>query len=131
MVHTTASPKVFEDYIKSLRKDGNFRYMGSDIFFHSLEEGENCEVKLGEGKVLIVKLTEVRPVNNEGYREAIFEVNGNRRIIKIKENLNRIMAERCHKPLEQVMQDTERDNFMSAEEARAYGLIDRVITHRE
>ena len=53
------------------------------------------------------------------------------RIIKIKENLNRIMAERCHKPLEQVMQDTERDNFMSAEEARAYGLIDRVITHRE
>ena len=53
------------------------------------------------------------------------------RIIKIKENLNRIMAERCHKPLEQVMQATERDNFMSAEEARAYGLIDRVITHRE
>lgn len=53
------------------------------------------------------------------------------RIIKIKENLNRIMAERCHKSLEQVMQDTERDNFMSAEEARAYGLIDRVITHRE
>lgn len=53
------------------------------------------------------------------------------RIIKIKENLNRIMAERCHKRLEQVMQDTERDNFMSAEEACAYGLIDRVITHRE
>ena len=53
------------------------------------------------------------------------------RIIKIKENLNRIMAERCHKSLEQVMQDTERDNFMSAEEACAYGLIDRVIAHRE
>ena len=53
------------------------------------------------------------------------------RIIKIKENLNRIMAERCHKPLEQVMQDTERDNFMSAQEACDYGLIDRVIAHRE
>ncbi|MCI6011176.1 MAG: pyruvate carboxylase [Firmicutes bacterium] len=79
-------PKVFEDYIKSLRKDGNFRYMGSDIFFHSLEEGETCEVKLGEGKVLIVKLHEVRPVDNDGFREAIFEVNGNRRIIKIKDN---------------------------------------------
>ena len=50
------------------------------------------------------------------------------RIIKIKENLNRIMAERC---LEQVMQDTERDNFMSAQEACDYGLIDRVIAHRE
>ena len=53
------------------------------------------------------------------------------RIIKIKENLNRIMAERCHKQLEQVMQDTERDNFMSAQEACDYGLIDRVIAHRE
>ena len=53
------------------------------------------------------------------------------RIIKIKENLNRIMAERCHKPLEQVMHETERDNFMSAQEACDYGLIDRVIAHRE
>ena len=32
-------PKVFEDYVKSQRQDGNFRYMGSDIFFHGLEEG--------------------------------------------------------------------------------------------
>ncbi len=78
-------PKVFEDYITSIRKDGNFRYMGSDIFFHSLQEGETCEVKLGEGKLLMVKLHEVRPVDNEGFREAIFEVNGNRRIIKIKD----------------------------------------------
>ncbi len=59
--------------------------MGSDIFFHSLEVGETCEVKLGEGKILMVKLHEVRPVDNEGFREAIFEVNGNRRIIKIKD----------------------------------------------
>lgn len=79
-------PKVFEDYVKSVRKDGNFRYMGSDIFFHSLKEGETCEVKLGEGEVLIVKLHEVRPVDGDGYREAVFEVNGNRRIIKIKDN---------------------------------------------
>ena len=99
-------PKVFEDYIKSLRKDGNFRYMGSDIFFHSLEEGETCEVKLGEGKVLIVKLTEVRPVNNEGYREAIFEVNGNRRIIKIKDkdvttnSMNSVLYADENNPLE-------------------------------
>ena len=78
-------PKVFEDYVKSIRKDGNFRYMGSDIFFHSLAEGETCEVKLGEGRILIVKLQEVRPVDSEGMREAIFEVNGNRRIIKIKD----------------------------------------------
>jgi len=78
-------PKVFEDYIKSIRKEGSFRYMGSDIFFHSLAEGETCEVKLGEGRVLIVKLQEVRAVDNDGMREAIFEVNGNRRIIKVKD----------------------------------------------
>lgn len=78
-------PKVFEDYVKSIRKEGSFRYMGSDIFFHSLAEGETCEVKLGEGRVLIVKLQEVRAVDNDGMREAIFEVNGNRRIIKIKD----------------------------------------------
>lgn len=59
--------------------------MGSDIFFHSLEEGETCEVKVADGVQLMVKLQEVRPVDNDGFREAIFEVNGNRRIIKIKD----------------------------------------------
>ncbi len=78
-------PKVFEDYLKSLETEGNFRHMGSDIFFHSLSEGETCEVKLEEGKILIVKLHEVRPVDADGFRDAIFEVNGNRRIIKIKD----------------------------------------------
>ncbi len=78
-------PKVFEDYVKSIRKEGSFRYMGSDIFFHSLEEGETCEVKVADGVQLMVKLQEVRPVDNDGFREAIFEVNGNRRIIKIKD----------------------------------------------
>ena len=53
------------------------------------------------------------------------------RIIRIKENLNRLLSRQTGKPLEQIQQDTERDNFMSAEEAMKYGLIDRVITHRE
>lgn len=78
-------PKVFEDYVKSIQKDGNFRYMGSDIFFHGLGEGETCEVKFDEGHIMMVKLQEVKAVDSEGNREAIFEVNGNRRIIKIKD----------------------------------------------
>ena len=76
---------MFEDYVKTLKKEGNFRYMGSDIFFHSLEVGETCEVKLEEGKIMMVKLHEVRPVDSEGYREAIFEVDGNRRSVHIKD----------------------------------------------
>ena len=49
-------------------------------------------------------------------------------ILRTKEKLNRILAENTGKPVEQVEQDTERDNFMAAEEAKAYGLIDEVIT---
>lgn len=78
-------PKVFEDYLKSLEKDGDFRHMGSDIFFHGLEEGETCEVKIAEGKVLVIKLAEIRDTDSEGFRELIFEVNGNRRVIRIKD----------------------------------------------
>lgn len=49
-------------------------------------------------------------------------------ILRIKAKLNQILAENTGKPVEEVERDTERDNFMSAEEAKAYGLIDAVIT---
>lgn len=52
------------------------------------------------------------------------------RMIKIKDQMNRIMSERTGQPLEKVERDTERDNFLSAEEALAYGLIDKVIEKR-
>ncbi len=52
------------------------------------------------------------------------------RIIKMRENLNQIMAERTGQPIEVINRDTERDFFMSAEEAKQYGLIDDVITNR-
>ena len=52
------------------------------------------------------------------------------RIIKMRETLNKIMAERSGQPLEKITADTERDNFMSAQEAREYGLIDEVIEKR-
>ena len=49
-------------------------------------------------------------------------------ILKTKKKLNEILAENTGKPYEQVVQDTERDNYMSAQEAVEYGLIDAVIT---
>ena len=49
------------------------------------------------------------------------------RIIKMKKTLNTILSERCGKPLEVIERDTERDNFMDAYEAKAYGLVDEVI----
>jgi ATP-dependent Clp protease, protease subunit len=51
-----------------------------------------------------------------------------REILKIRERLNEIMAKHTGQPLERIAQDTERDYFMSAEEAKRYGLIDEVIT---
>lgn len=52
-----------------------------------------------------------------------------RRIVAMKENLNRILAERTGQKLDKVSADTERDYFMSAKEAMEYGLIDEVISH--
>ena len=51
-------------------------------------------------------------------------------ILKTREHLNRILAENTGQPLDKVQLDTERDNFMTAEEAAAYGIIDKVITSR-
>ena len=53
-----------------------------------------------------------------------------KQILKTKENLNRILAENTGKTIEQIYADTERDNYMSAEEAMEYGLVDKVIAHR-
>lgn len=52
------------------------------------------------------------------------------RIIKIKDKLNRLLSEQTGKKLETVANDTERDNFLDAEQAMAYGLIDKVIDKR-
>ena len=51
-------------------------------------------------------------------------------IIRMRKKLNTIMSERTGQPLEVIERDTERDNFMTAEEAKAYGLIDKVIEKR-
>ena len=49
-------------------------------------------------------------------------------ILKTRDRLNKILAEQTGQPLEKIEQDTERDNFMSADEAVAYGLVDQVVT---
>ena len=51
-------------------------------------------------------------------------------ILKIKDKLNMILSERTGQPLEKVIADTERDNYMSAQEALEYGLIDKIMEKR-
>ena len=51
-----------------------------------------------------------------------------KRILLLREKLNGILAERTGQPLEVISKDTDRDNFMTAEQAKEYGLIDHIIT---
>ncbi|MDD6311890.1 MAG: ATP-dependent Clp endopeptidase proteolytic subunit ClpP [Firmicutes bacterium] len=51
-------------------------------------------------------------------------------ILRIKDKMNRILSEKTGKPLSEIEKDTDRDNFLTADEAQAYGLIDKVIEKR-
>lgn len=78
-------PKVFEDYVSAVKSGDTFRYMGSDIFFHGLSEGETCEVKIGEGNLLVIRLINASKADEEGYKYVTFEVNGTRSAVRIKD----------------------------------------------
>jgi len=76
-------PKVYKDYLRSLHDYGDLSNIESHIFFYGLKEGETAEIEMEEGKVSIVKLVEVEEVDHEGYRSVVFELNGNRREVRI------------------------------------------------
>ena len=54
-----------------------------------------------------------------------------REILKVRDTLNKILSEHTGQPIEKIREDTERDYFMTAEEAKEYGIIDKIITTRE
>lgn len=78
-------PDVYDGFIKFKQEYGDLSNMGSDIFFHGLYEGETCEIEISEGNTYIVQLMEIGKIDKQGNRTLIFEINGNRREIKIKD----------------------------------------------
>ena len=71
-----------------------------------------------------------QPLGGVGQRQATdIEIEANH-IVQIKRRLNGLMSDHTGQTVEQIEKDTDRDNFMSAAEAKAYGLIDRVIEER-
>jgi ATP-dependent Clp protease protease subunit len=54
-----------------------------------------------------------------------------REILRLREELNGIMASHTGQPIDRILRDTERDFYMSGEQAKEYGLVDEVITRRE
>ena len=51
-------------------------------------------------------------------------------MVYIRDKMNRMLSEYTGQPLEKIQQDTERDNYLTAQQAKEYGLIDEVIAHR-
>jgi ATP-dependent Clp protease protease subunit len=54
-----------------------------------------------------------------------------REILYLRERLNQILADKTGRSIDQISKDTDRDNFMSADQAVDYGMIDKVLTHRD
>ncbi len=75
--------KVFEDYLDAYKQYGDLQHMGSDVFFHGLKEGEMAEIEVKKGRKLVTKLLSIGQLDAEGYRTLAFEVNGNRREIRV------------------------------------------------
>ena len=86
-------PDVFEEYLKFREECGDVSRIGSDVFFHGLVEGETSEIEVGEGKVFIVRLIEIGKLDKSGFRTLVFEVDGNRREVKIKDKSKRISSD--------------------------------------
>lgn len=78
-------PDVFEAYLKYLQDYGDFSRMGSDVFFHGLAEGESSEIKISEGNSFLINLISISKPDINGYRTVAFEINGNRKEIKVKD----------------------------------------------
>lgn len=76
-------PKVFDEFVENFNKYEQIWRMGSDVFFHGLQENETAEISVAEGQTMIVTLVEVGRLQDDGKRTLTFEINGSRRSIDI------------------------------------------------
>ncbi|HLQ84067.1 MAG TPA: ATP-dependent Clp endopeptidase proteolytic subunit ClpP [Pseudogracilibacillus sp.] len=86
-----------------------------------------------EGKRYALPNSEVmihQPLGGTQGQATDIQIHANR-IIEMREKINKILAERTGQPIEVIAKDTDRDNFMSAQAAADYGLIDKVLTNKE
>ncbi|MEQ8153824.1 MAG: pyruvate carboxylase [Clostridiaceae bacterium] len=86
-------PDVFEGYLKYKSEFGDLSRIGSDVFFHGLSEGEICEAEVADGKTHMIKLLQIGRLDAEGNKVLVFEADGYRREIKIKDKNNNNVQE--------------------------------------
>lgn len=75
--------KVFDDYMEHYKTYSDLSNLGSDVFFYGLAEGETAEIERKVGKTMVTKLIEIGKMDKEGNRTLAFEINGDRREIKV------------------------------------------------
>ena len=76
-------PEVYEDYRKHLVEYNDISKLDSTVFFYGLRKGEECEVQIEEGKILIIKLVEIGDIKENAHRTLTFELNGMTRDIEV------------------------------------------------
>ena len=105
----------------------------TEIIEEEFEEEENVQPEgMAEGKRMALPNAEImihQPSGGAKGQATEIQIAAEN-ILKTKKKLNEIIAANTGKPIEQVAQDTERDYYMSAEEAKEYGIIDSIITNR-
>ena len=78
-------PNVYEDYLRHLQSYNDISKLESHVFFYGLNEGEECEVEIEEGKVLTIKLVDIGNIKKNGKRTLVFELNGMIRDVEIRD----------------------------------------------
>ncbi|MDA8352214.1 MAG: ATP-dependent Clp endopeptidase proteolytic subunit ClpP [Firmicutes bacterium] len=85
-----------------------------------------------KGKRLALPNSEVmihQPLGGAQGQASDIEISA-KRILRMRDKLNKLLSEQTGQPLKKIQQDTDRDHFMTAEEAQEYGLVDRIIEHQ-
>ena len=98
-------PRVYEDYLRHFQEYSDISKLDSEVFFHGLNKGEECDVEIEDGKVLTIKLIGIGNVKENGYRTVVFELNGMSRRIEIKDNnfsgkINQVVKADMDNPLQ-------------------------------
>ena len=98
-------PRVYEDYLRHFQEYSDISKLDSEVFFHGLNKGEECDVEIEDGKVLTIKLIGIGNVKENGYRTVVFELNGMYRRIEIKDNnfsgkINQVVKADMDNPLQ-------------------------------
>ncbi len=104
-------PKVFEEYINFNKEVGDLSNIDSKVFFYGIKEGSYANIKISEGKTLVVKFISKGEVDSEGYRNLTFEINGFRRDIRILDNKANVQKTQFNSV---VQADPNNDNEIGA-----------------